>query len=64
MVLQRRGGVAVVTVNNGTCGGCHMHVPPQDLIEIRRSASVRVCANCQRILYVPTRVDFCAKRAE
>jgi len=54
MVLQRRGGVAVVTVNNGTCGGCHMHVPPQDLIEIRRSASVRVCANCQRILYVPT----------
>jgi predicted nucleic acid-binding Zn-ribbon protein len=54
MVLQRRGGVALVTVNNGTCGGCHMHVPPQDLIEIRRNASVRVCANCQRILYVPT----------
>ena len=54
MVLQRRGGVAVVTVHNGTCGGCHMHVPPQDLIEIRRDHSVRVCANCQRILYVPT----------
>ena len=54
MVLQRRGGIAVVTVTNGTCGGCHMHVPPQDLLEIRRDASVRVCANCQRILYVPT----------
>jgi predicted nucleic acid-binding Zn-ribbon protein len=54
MVLQRRGGVAVVSVSNGTCGGCHMHVPPQDLIEIRRDHSVRVCANCQRILYVPT----------
>jgi predicted nucleic acid-binding Zn-ribbon protein len=53
MVLQRRGGVAIVTVNNGTCGGCHMHVPPQDLIEIRRDSKVRVCANCQRILYVP-----------
>ena len=53
MVLQRRGGVAVVAVNNGTCGGCHMHVPPQDLLEIRRDHRVRVCANCQRILYVP-----------
>jgi predicted nucleic acid-binding Zn-ribbon protein len=53
-VLQRRNGVAVVTVEDGrTCGGCHMQVPPQALIEIRRSASVQVCPNCQRILYVP-----------
>ena len=53
-VLQRRNGVAVVTVADGrTCGGCHMQVPPQALIEIRRSASVQVCPNCQRILYVP-----------
>lgn len=53
-VLQRRNGIAVVTVADGrTCGGCHMQVPPQALIEIRRSASVQVCPNCQRILYVP-----------
>ena len=53
-VLERRNGVAVVTVADGkTCGGCHMQVPPQALIEIRRSASVQVCPNCQRILYVP-----------
>jgi predicted nucleic acid-binding Zn-ribbon protein len=53
-VLQRRNGLAVVTVADGrTCGGCHMQVPPQALIEIRRSASVQVCPNCQRILYVP-----------
>jgi predicted nucleic acid-binding Zn-ribbon protein len=54
-VLQRRNGVAVVTVNDDrTCGGCHMLVSHQALIEIRRSASVQVCPNCQRILYVPT----------
>jgi predicted nucleic acid-binding Zn-ribbon protein len=54
-VLQRRNGVAVVTVNDDrTCGGCHMQVSHQALIEIRRSASVQVCPNCQRILYVPT----------
>ena len=53
-VLERRNGVAVVTVADGrTCGGCHMQVPPQALIEIRRSSSVQVCPNCQRILYVP-----------
>lgn len=53
-VLQRRNGVAVVTVTDGrTCGGCHMQVPHQALIEIRRSASIQVCPNCQRILYVP-----------
>jgi predicted nucleic acid-binding Zn-ribbon protein len=54
-VLQRRNGVAVVTVTDGrTCGGCHMQVPHQALIEIRRSSSVQVCPNCQRILYVPS----------
>jgi len=53
-VLERRNGVAVVTVTDGrTCGGCHMQVPHQALIEVRRSASVHVCPNCQRILYVP-----------
>jgi predicted nucleic acid-binding Zn-ribbon protein len=53
-VLERRNGVAVVTVADGrTCGGCHMQVPHQALIEIRRSAAVQVCPNCQRILYIP-----------
>jgi len=54
-VLERRNGVAVVTVTDGRhCGGCHMQVPHQALIEVRRSASVQVCPNCQRILYLPT----------
>jgi predicted nucleic acid-binding Zn-ribbon protein len=54
VVLERRHGVAVVVVPDGrTCGGCHMQVPPQALIEIRRSSAIHVCPNCQRILYVP-----------
>lgn len=54
-VLSRRRGTAMVTVIDGrTCGGCHMQVPPQALIEIRKNQSVQVCANCQRILYVPS----------
>ncbi len=51
LVLQRRGGVAVVEVRSGSCGGCHMHVPPQVVIEIMKAGAVRICPNCQRILY-------------
>jgi len=51
-VSSRRGGVAVVPVHGGSCGGCHMRVPPQTLNEIMKTGVIRVCASCQRILYV------------
>lgn len=51
MVLKRRGGVAVVEVSGGSCGGCHMHVPPQIVIEIMKAGAIHICPNCQRILY-------------
>ncbi|MFQ5477617.1 MAG: zinc ribbon domain-containing protein [Candidatus Binatia bacterium] len=53
-VLKRRGGIAVVEVRNGTCAGCHMRVPPQDLIEVLRNRAVKICPSCQRILYLST----------
>jgi predicted nucleic acid-binding Zn-ribbon protein len=51
MVFSRRNGLAVVEVRDGSCGGCHMGIPPQTVIEIMRSGAVRVCPSCQRILY-------------
>ena len=51
-VRSRRGGQAVVEVQQGSCGGCHMRVPPQTLIEIMKTGVIRVCPSCQRILYV------------
>jgi hypothetical protein len=53
-VFSRRAGLAVVTVVAGTCSGCHMHVPPQTINEIRKSGTVHVCPSCQRIMYVPS----------
>jgi uncharacterized protein len=50
-ILARRGGMAVVEVRNGTCQGCHMHVPPQFFIEIQKFREVRQCPNCRRILF-------------
>jgi len=52
IVLAKRGGIAVVQVSTaGTCGGCHMQIPPQTVIEILRSGVVRACPSCQRILF-------------
>ena len=52
LVLERRDGLAVVEVNGSSCRGCHMRVPSQTLQEIMKTGAVRVCPNCQRILYV------------
>ena len=53
LVLDRRGGRAVVTVANGHCQGCHMQVPPQIVNEVMQTRAVRVCPQCQRIIYLP-----------
>jgi predicted nucleic acid-binding Zn-ribbon protein len=59
MIFARRGGVAVVAVRNGTCLGCHMHVPPQLFNEIQKHReAVRQCPNCNRmLLWRPEVVD-------
>jgi uncharacterized protein len=49
-VLARR-GIAVVPVKEGTCGGCHMSLPPQLNNELARFESVENCPTCQRLLY-------------
>lgn len=50
-VRNRCGGQAVVEVQQGSCGGCYMRIPPQTLIEIMKAGVIRVCPSCQRILY-------------
>jgi uncharacterized protein len=51
-LLERRSGLAVVEVDEtGCCSGCHVQIPPQTLLEVRRTQSLRVCPMCQRILF-------------
>ncbi|HYB99619.1 MAG TPA: C4-type zinc ribbon domain-containing protein [Candidatus Limnocylindrales bacterium] len=53
MILSRRYGLAVVEVDAaGCCVGCHVQIPPQTLIEVRKTSAVRVCPMCQRILFL------------
>lgn len=46
-----RGGVAVVCVDNATCSGCHMNIPPQMYNELQQQDSLKFCPNCERIIY-------------
>lgn len=50
--IQRmvKGGVAVVRVEKGSCGGCFRKLAPQRRMEIRRQNQIIRCENCGRIV--------------
>ena len=48
---DNRGGVALAPVNRGTCGVCHMNLPPQTFIDLQKNETMMNCPNCQRIIY-------------
>ncbi|MDP6778123.1 MAG: C4-type zinc ribbon domain-containing protein [Candidatus Latescibacteria bacterium] len=45
-----RGGVAVVQIVKGACGGCFRQLPPQRLVEVRTQERIIRCENCGRIV--------------
>lgn len=49
--------LAVVPIQHGTCGGCHMNVPPQMIAEVKARNRILTCSQCQRILYWPVLVE-------
>jgi predicted nucleic acid-binding Zn-ribbon protein len=52
-LMQRRQGLAVVSIQEGHCQGCNMHIPPQKILEIRKSnnSAIMSCPFCNRILF-------------
>ncbi len=51
MIKEKKGGLALVAVKDAICQGCHVNIPPQMYNEIQRLDSLRLCPNCQRMLY-------------
>lgn len=41
---------AVVKVRKGACSGCYRAIPPQTLVEMRRSEQLFTCEHCGRII--------------
>jgi hypothetical protein len=48
-----RNGLAVVSVERESCGGCFNSIPPQRQLEIRLRKKVLICEHCGRILVDP-----------
>jgi len=50
LVLLRQ-GVAVVPINDGSCGGCGIHVSPQTIQVAKRGLDLIQCDRCSSYLY-------------
>jgi len=51
-ILNSRDGLAIVSVIDNSCGGCHMQVPPQVINLIKMYERIITCEVCNRILYI------------
>lgn len=51
ILIEKRGGLAVVNVRNGTCMGCFMNIPPQLFIEVMKNNETITCPSCNRIFF-------------
>jgi len=51
-ILRNRDGLAIVSVDNNSCQGCNMFVPPQVINLIKMYERIITCETCNRILYI------------
>jgi len=49
-IRKAKGGLAVVPVKRGACGGCFNRVPPQRILELRQNSGLYQCEHCGRIV--------------
>ena len=52
-ILKSKKDVAIVPVNGGACGGCHMKLTPQTVLSSRSAEHLVSCENCGRLVYWP-----------
>jgi len=57
-LFRSKGENVVVGVQHGVCGGCHMRVPPQLLVQCQGQQELVTCSNCGRILYYTRDMDL------
>ena len=51
-LLQHRGGLAIVPLRNGSCGGCFMNLPPEITNKVKQYKDLVQCEMCARLLYL------------
>ena len=50
-IMAHRQDVAIVPLQHGNCGGCHLQMPPQVVHQAKRNDEMVTCEQCGRILY-------------
>ena len=50
-IFNKKGDYALVPVDNGTCGGCHMKLPPHLVHDVKKNLTMTLCNFCSRLLY-------------
>ena len=50
-IRQSREGAGMVSIIGQACGGCYSQLPPQTVIEIKKSADIIICPSCSIMLF-------------
>ena len=50
-LLRSKGDMAIVPVQHGNCGGCHLHLTPQIMHNAKHANTLISCDFCGRVLY-------------
>lgn len=59
-LLKSKGDNIIVGVNHGVCGGCHMKLTAQILVDCKSQKEIVSCSNCGRILYYTRDMELVA----
>ena len=57
-LLKSKGGSAVVGIEHGVCGGCHMKLQQQLIVTCQPQKEIVTCSSCGRILYFTRDMDL------
>ncbi len=52
VIRKKRGGMVVVQLVHGCCGGCQMTLTPNKANEVKKAKNMVVCESCSRIIYL------------
>ncbi len=50
-LVRAKSGAVVVEARGESCSGCHMSIPPQVYVNVKKNDSIIGCPHCGRILY-------------
>jgi uncharacterized protein len=59
-LLKNKGDNAVVGIDHGVCGGCHMKLQQQIVVTCQAQKEIVTCSSCGRILYYTRDMELAA----